>query len=518
MQKAIIYCRVSSQRQVDEGNGNQSQEQRCRQYAQVKDYIVEKVFPDEGVSGGLFERPAMINLIAFLDRKPDEKYVVIFDDLSRFARDLNVHLKLRTELKSRNVKLECLNFNFEDSPEGVFIENVLASKAQLDREQNKRQVVQRMKARLELGYWPFCYPPGLINISHVIHGRVLAPHEPKANIFKEAIESYRDGLLNTLQDVQEFINRKYQQRKIDEIISIDGAQRILTNVLYCGWIEYKPWGILLKKGRHEGFITKETYDAVLEKLESRSKAPLRKDYNLDFPLRGFILCSSCQTPVTASWHKGRTKKYAHYFCKQKDCYMFGKVAQRGALEGEFEALIKDLAPNIDVLNFAKGILADIYENRDKVEGSNKALFIQEVEMLEAKKKQFMDRITNTNSDALVREYEKEVESLLKRKEELEDNLPVKIYSQENFGTASELVFNYLENPVAMWQSPNYKDKRLLLEMYFEEKLAYDLKEGFGTATLACLPKLLCIKEPAENHLVEMPGFEPGSRKTLIKIV
>lgn len=49
-------------------------------------------------------------------------------------------------------------------------------------------------------------------------------------------------------------------------------------------------------------------------------------------------------------------------------------------------------------------------------------------------------------------------------------------------------------------------------MFFEEKLAYDLKEGFGTVALACLPKLLCIKEPSENHLVEMAGVEPASAK------
>jgi hypothetical protein len=57
----------------------------------------------------------------------------------------------------------------------------------------------------------------------------------------------------------------------------------------------------------------------------------------------------------------------------------------------------------------------------------------------------------------------------------------------------------------MWKSENCKDKRLLLEMYFEEKLAYDLKEGFGTATLAPLFKLLRMKEASENHLVDKRG-------------
>ncbi|HLL60085.1 MAG TPA: hypothetical protein VK338_00030 [Candidatus Nitrosocosmicus sp.] len=62
------------------------------------------------------------------------------------------------------------------------------------------------------------------------------------------------------------------------------------------------------------------------------------------------------------------------------------------------------------------------------------------------------------------------------------------------------------------RSQNYKDKRLLLEMHFEDKIPYDLKEGFGTVGLACLPKLLCLKSEEKNQLVEMPGVEPGSVK------
>lgn len=67
MQKAVIYCRVSSDRQVNEGHGLNSQEKRCRDFANVKGYKVVKVFYDEGVSGGLFDRPAMKSLINYLD-------------------------------------------------------------------------------------------------------------------------------------------------------------------------------------------------------------------------------------------------------------------------------------------------------------------------------------------------------------------------------------------------------------------------------------------------------------------
>ena len=86
MQKAIIYTRVSSARQVKEGDGLGSQEQRCRKYAINCGYKVLRVFKEQGESGGLFDRTEMQKLLSFLGeynkRNPEEKVVVIFDDLN----------------------------------------------------------------------------------------------------------------------------------------------------------------------------------------------------------------------------------------------------------------------------------------------------------------------------------------------------------------------------------------------------------------------------------------------------
>lgn len=43
---AIIYVRVSDQKQVDEGNGLESQEATCRRWAEAKDIKVLKIFSD----------------------------------------------------------------------------------------------------------------------------------------------------------------------------------------------------------------------------------------------------------------------------------------------------------------------------------------------------------------------------------------------------------------------------------------------------------------------------------------
>lgn len=516
MQKAIIYCRVSSERQVKQGHGLDSQEKRCRDYAKGKKYKIAEVFPDEGVSGSLFQRPAMKALIEYLDANPLEHFVVIFDDLSRFARDVKVHIQLKSELISRGVTLECLNFSFEDSEESEFAELVMAASNQYQRKNNRRQVIQKMLARLQDGFWPFCTPPALVNKEHPVYKRLLFSKEPYSTIFKNAIENYHGGLLNTLEDVQYFVLGEYKKVGITRVISINGAQRILTNPLYAGWLEYKPWGVPLQKAKHEGFISKVTFDAVQDKLKRKANVTLRKDLNLDFPLRGFVVCKHCLKPNTGSWHKGRSQSYAHYFCKQFGCSGYNRNIPKDTIEDQFEALISDMTPTNDVMQLTKAILNDVWENRSEIEEESKGLFLKEIDELEAKRKNFMDRIGKTTNDEIITQYEQEITEILKRKKELEGNLPTKIYSPENFGTACDVVISKIEKPVLMWQSDKYADKRLLLEMYFDEKLPYDRNEGFGTVTLACLPKLLCFKENDSSRLVEMGGVEPPSAKAFYK--
>lgn len=130
--QALIYCRVSDTKQKIEGNGLESQEFRCRQYATEKNYDVDKVFHDDVSGGGDFaKRPGMIALLSYLENNQKTDYVVIFDDLKRLARDTMFHWQLRHAMANFGARLECLNYTFDDSPEGEFVETLFAAQGQL---------------------------------------------------------------------------------------------------------------------------------------------------------------------------------------------------------------------------------------------------------------------------------------------------------------------------------------------------------------------------------------------------
>ncbi|MBE9188566.1 recombinase family protein, partial [Microcoleus sp. LEGE 07076] len=92
--RAVIYCCVSSTKQLRDGDGLRSQEGRCREYAGHKGYDVVEVFRDDA-SGGSADRPAMTAMIRFLKAQRGESCVVVIDDISRFSRDVRGHWDLR---------------------------------------------------------------------------------------------------------------------------------------------------------------------------------------------------------------------------------------------------------------------------------------------------------------------------------------------------------------------------------------------------------------------------------------
>jgi DNA invertase Pin-like site-specific DNA recombinase len=239
--KAIIYCRVSSTKQKTEGSGLDSQEHRCRQYAAQHGYEVEAVFPDDASGGGDFmKRPGMVALLTYLDVQPGKPYVVIFDDLKRFARDIEFHMKLRKEFDRRGATLECLNFRLENSPQGKFFERLAALTGELEREQNSLQVVQKSKARLERGYSIVSRPPvGYRYERDRIHGKIFVRDEPLASIAQEALEGFASGRFSSQAEVKRFLEGQpaFPKDLPNGGIRHFKVTRLLTRVAYAGYIE-----------------------------------------------------------------------------------------------------------------------------------------------------------------------------------------------------------------------------------------------------------------------------------------
>src|SRR5205807_8272818 len=161
------------------------------------------------VSGGVIDREGMQEMLDFLDgQNGDGECVVVIDDIKRLARDLIGHFTLRKAIQSRGARLESPSHKFGNEPEEVFVESIMAATAEYERNHNKRQVKNRMQARLEAGYWPFYPPPGYTFAKIAGHGKLIVPQEPEASIIREALEGFASGRFPTQMDVQRFLQSK----------------------------------------------------------------------------------------------------------------------------------------------------------------------------------------------------------------------------------------------------------------------------------------------------------------------
>lgn len=357
--KALIYCRVSSKKQKDEGSGLDGQEHRCREHADKFGLEVEAVFPDNVTGGGDFmKRPGMVALLAYLDAQTDKRYVVIFDDLKRLARDAEFYRKLRREFISRNALVYCLNFKIEDTPEGKFFETIIAAQGELEREQNGRQVRQKMKARIEQGYAVFRAPTGLKYVEVKRGGKELFRDEPTASIVQEALEGFACGRFETQSEVKRFLEGQpdFPKDMPNGEIRAFKVTRMLKHCAYAGYVEARFWKISRRKGNHDGLISYKTYDKIQKRLTDKAYAPARKDINEDFPLRGFVSCADCEKPLRSGWSKGKYKKYPYYLCQTKTCESYGKSLRRDDVERKFEAVLKNLCPSQNTFGLARTMI------------------------------------------------------------------------------------------------------------------------------------------------------------------
>ena len=466
--KAVIYCRVSSKKQTSDGAGLESQEHRCRDYARLRGYEVKAVFPDDVSGGGDFmNRPGMVALLAYLDAHPLESYVVIFDDLKRYARDTEFHLKLRREMAARNAGRECLNFKFEDSPEGEFIETIIAAQGELERKQNRRQVIQKMKARVEQGFWVFRAPVGYKYVTSKRGGKELVPDEPLAAVVREALEGYASGRLASQTEVKRFLEADpfFPKDMPNGLLRPQTVPRFLGKAVYAGYVEAPEWGVSLRKGNHAGLISFETFQKVQNRLTTGVYAPTRKDINEDFPLRGAVSCACCNTPLTAGWSKGKTKKHAYYRCKTKGCVQYGKSIPKAKIERQFCSLLISMQPSVPILDMASAMFQDAWEQQKVMAEASARAFKADVGKVEKKIDELLERIIETTASRVVRAYEDKIETLEREKLVLLEKAEKPASSKYTYGELFELSLKFLSNPYKMWVSGQLELQRLVLNSY-----------------------------------------------------
>lgn len=511
--EAILYLRVSSKAQIKRGHGLDSQETRLREFARFKQYSVFDVFADD-LTGKVSNRPGIQDLLAFLkNQKGKRRFVILIDDITRFARSVRAHEDLRDAILEAGGILESPSVEFGHNADSRMVEYVLATMSQHQREKNAEQTVSRMRARLQNGYWCFQPPIGYVHRDVEGHGKLIVRDEPVASIIQEALEGFASGRFDTQVEVKRFLESQpaFPKDTPNGEVRNERVARLLRRVIYAGMVEAPSWGVALQEGKHQGLIAFATFEKNQRRLRDGAKAPVRKDVSADFPLRGSVVCGDCGKPLTACWSKSKTgKKHPYYQCFAKGCVSYRKSIRRDEIEGDVEALLEQLQPTEDLFELATAMFKHAWDQQLEQAQSIAATAKTKIADIEKQIEQLLDRVVEASSPAVIGAFEKRIDDLEREKLVMAEKMATSGKPVRPFDEMFELALRFLASPWKIWSSGSLEHKKLVLKLAFVDRLVYSRNEGFRTPKTTLPFKVLGGLSSLECEMARPAGFEPAT--------
>ena len=310
----------------------------------------------------------------------------------------------------------------------------------------------------------------------------MVKDEPTASVVKAALDGYASGKLESKSEVKRFLEQSpYYPKDKNSEVHYQRVTNLLSKVLYAGLIDLPDWNLHRHPAKHEPLISFETYQAIQNRLTQQAKAPVRKDLNEDFPLRGFVTCSGCHKPMTACWSSGRNQKYPYYACYTKGCPDYRKSIRKEKIEGDFEELLEQLTPSPALFRLGSEMFEDVWEDRRHLVKQEAQEMKSQIPTLEAQVEKYLQRLTDTDNPIVVKKYEQEITRLEEQKIVLREKVEKCGRPLQPFEDCFRTAMTFLSNPCYYYQNGGLDDKRIVQRLVFLKKLPYQRNEGFRTA-------------------------------------
>lgn len=370
---AIIYVRVSSDRQVD-GYSLDDQYDKCVSEAKRQGYNILKVYREEGVSAKTIERPQLEELMHFVQKNHKLVQALFFYHSSRLSRNTLDFLTLKAFFSKYGVSINSVTEAISgDSPETKFLATIMSAVNQLDNEIKGRNVRNAMRRRFMEGNIISNVPLGYRIIGK--DGKSFAVRDLDwwdfvAELWKR-MENQQLTILSAAKWLSSASGRKFRRSTIDSM---------LRNKFYCGYLVSPTYGET--RGNFEAMVPEDTYYRVRSILEGRRLTKTRSvKYNKDFAVRGLLHCVNCGAKVTAAWSKGKKRLYPYYFCyscENKVCI------PRDDVENVYLSYLSTVKPTEQQLQYLRELMHDAYAQEYGTLKDTSEIISEEVQILKKK--------------------------------------------------------------------------------------------------------------------------------------
>ena len=522
---AVIYVRVSSEGQVNQWHGLESQETVCRERCQRQQGLevdVVRVFREEGVSWKNMDRKAMNEAIRFLE-KENKKYTKIHyfvvTDADRIARpdDIAEAFTLEQSIESVWVKIITVNNRRDvETDEGKFLHTIQYAIAGLERRKILRRTMNGRLSSLKNGWRPFPKPPlGFRREKSADNnGYIDLIDEIKWPVIKEGLELYAYSPMFSKAQLHRYRAEKWilpnpSSKKL-HFSMIEKTFQDYRLYFYAGYIYYPERGIDVPfKWKHKALVSLDTVEKIMEKEANKIKKVRSSNLNVDkelHVLHKMITCIGCGRKLgcyASRWNGG---VYYYYTCNNKYCS--DRVAVRkDVIEKQFEEFIETMKLPKQLFDTLKSyILEERKENKQKKSNSLPKMQWQLLS-IKSKMEKIEEKILSVSNEWLTKKMEQEWSAL----ETLQDDLIRSMKNQKDDEDNIEQILSQTEciftKPAEMWRNSNFEIRQLLFMVWFAGVLYYKKDSWYWTNETTGLHYLFQLNRGGNSPLAAHGGTE-----------
>jgi DNA invertase Pin-like site-specific DNA recombinase len=304
--RVVLYVRVSTDEQAEEGYSIDEQLRICREFCERQQWEIVNEFVDPGESGTTTQRPAFQQMLYAARAQRFE--IVVVHKIDRFSRSLLDALMTLGTLSKHGVGLRSVTEDFDfASPFGRIVLAILVAFAQYFIDNLRAETKKGLKGRALKGYVNGTLPFGYKRVPKEQGG---VPVIDKKNIrgYYKAQRLCLKGKNN--REIADTLNAqgfRTTGNRGSNLFMDDNIADMLRSRFYLGLVSYKG---VWHQGKHQAATDEVTWEKVQAALRQRSSHRDTANQNVrTYPFRKLAYCALCGSMLRGQPSNKGVRKY-----------------------------------------------------------------------------------------------------------------------------------------------------------------------------------------------------------------
>lgn len=455
---AIIYTRVSTKEQAETNSSLETQKLHCEQYAKKMSLPVVGYFGGTHESAKSDDRKEFKRMIKHAKQNKSVGYIIVYS-YDRFSRTGSSASQISTELSEYGIQVKAATQEVDTlSASGKFQQDLFYIFSHFDNQLRRDKTITAMTDLLRKGYWLWTPPRGYTNLnSHqkAVDWKIEINEEGK--LLKKAFQ---------WKIKQNYSNSNIVKRLNNLGLKIDDRRmsEVFKNPFYCGIIVSKLLPGEVVEGRHPKIVSKEDFIKI-NSIKSNHPT-IHDDANEELPLKRFVYCQNCKTPLTGFLVK---KKGLYYYkCRSKECNC-NKSAKK--LHESFSQELKQLEIDKELQEVMREVMIYVYDEITHEVRSKSAHAQKKMSEINSKIDKLEERFALGDIDrSIFNKYSKKYQSEI---DEIKSEIDFPEFNSSNLQKAIDTALKISTNLNELWASGNLDQKQQLQNLVFPSGLGYD---------------------------------------------